>query len=217
MDAELASLGTVGAEAEQPAAPPAPPAEAAVAAEAAVRAELAQRMQEAAARVAGHAPPGAATSPEGKVVITGRDGQTIVLDAGAVPQEQIDGYVHQALAPAPLPSEPGPPPDEVALVGVVMSLIALMVIGFPLARAWARRLDQRGAGASTPADVTQRLERIEQAVEAIAVEVERVSEGQRFSARLLSERLPDALPASGAERVPAVQGAREARPLVANG
>jgi len=39
-----------------------------------------------------------------------------------------------------------------------------------------------------------RLDRIEQAVEAVAVEMERVSEAQRFSARLLSERLPDALP-----------------------
>ena len=32
-----------------------------------------------------------------------------------------------------------------------------------------------------------RLERVEQAVDAIAVEVERVSEGQRFVTRLLSE------------------------------
>jgi hypothetical protein len=36
-------------------------------------------------------------------------------------------------------------------------------------------------------DTTNRLERIEQAVDAIAIEVERVSEGQRFVTRLLSE------------------------------
>lgn len=34
----------------------------------------------------------------------------------------------------------------------------------------------------------QRLERVEQAVEAIAIEIERVSEGQRFVTKLLNER-----------------------------
>jgi hypothetical protein len=33
-----------------------------------------------------------------------------------------------------------------------------------------------------------RLERIEHAMDAIAIEVERISEGQRFTTRLLSER-----------------------------
>jgi hypothetical protein len=43
----------------------------------------------------------------------------------------------------------------------------------------------------------QRLERVEQAVESIAIEIERVSEGQRFVTKLLSERAqlkPDVLP-----------------------
>jgi hypothetical protein len=34
----------------------------------------------------------------------------------------------------------------------------------------------------------QRLERLEEAVDAIAVEIERISEGQRFTTRLLSEQ-----------------------------
>ena len=44
----------------------------------------------------------------------------------------------------------------------------------------------------------QRLERVEQAVESIAVEVERISEGQRYVTKLLSERakpLPEGVPA----------------------
>ena len=40
---------------------------------------------------------------------------------------------------------------------------------------------------STPSLSEARLARIEQAVEAIALEVERISEGQRFTTRLLSE------------------------------
>jgi hypothetical protein len=38
--------------------------------------------------------------------------------------------------------------------------------------------------------IDERLNRIEQAVEAIAIEVERISEAQRFSAALLAERTP---------------------------
>ena len=40
----------------------------------------------------------------------------------------------------------------------------------------------------TPSITEARLARIEQAVDAIAVEVERISEGQRFTTRLLSEQ-----------------------------
>jgi len=47
----------------------------------------------------------------------------------------------------------------------------------------------------SPSDA--RLERVEQAVEAIAIEIERVSEGQRFVTKLLNER---AQPIEGAAR-----------------
>ena len=38
-----------------------------------------------------------------------------------------------------------------------------------------------------------RFARLEQAVDAIAIEVERIAEAQRFSAKLMSERLPERL------------------------
>ena len=41
---------------------------------------------------------------------------------------------------------------------------------------------------SSVARLEARLERMEQAIDAIATEVERVSEGQRFTSRLLAER-----------------------------
>jgi hypothetical protein len=40
------------------------------------------------------------------------------------------------------------------------------------------------------AAIEARLAKIEQAVDAIAVEAERISEGQRFTTKLLSERSP---------------------------
>lgn len=92
--------------------------------------------------------------------------------------------------------------------------VAVIAIGLPLARAFARWLDRRGQQAGTPADVNPRLERIEQAVESVAIEVERISEGQRFTTKLLTERL--ALPA--ADLRPGWQSPlREAVPVRATG
>ena len=61
-------------------------------------------------------------------------------------------------------------------------------IGIPIARAYARRLDAEAKNPRLPMEVTGRLERIEQSLEAVAIEVERISEGQRFTTKLLSER-----------------------------
>jgi len=63
----------------------------------------------------------------------------------------------------------------------------ILGIGVPLARAYARKLDSQSRNPGVPLEVTSRLERMEQAIEAVAIEVERISEGQRFTTRLLSE------------------------------
>ena len=54
-----------------------------------------------------------------------------------------------------------------------------------------RRLELKRESLGSGA-IDQRLERIEQAVDAIAIEMERVSEGQRFTTRLLADRVPPA-------------------------
>ena len=43
-------------------------------------------------------------------------------------------------------------------------------------------------GAGRDPEVLNRIARVEQIVEATAVEIERISEGQRFTTRLLSEK-----------------------------
>jgi hypothetical protein len=58
----------------------------------------------------------------------------------------------------------------------------------PLARAWAKRLEKRAEAHPIPAEVSSRLERMEQAIDSIAVEVERISEGQRYTTKLLSDK-----------------------------
>ena len=76
----------------------------------------------------------------------------------------------------------------------------VIAIGLPIARAYARRVESSAGQRSLPPDVTARLERMEQAIDAIAVEVERISEGQRFTTRLLAERQPTAALSANDER-----------------
>lgn len=66
------------------------------------------------------------------------------------------------------------------------AMVAILAIGVPLARAFARRVEQGPPKMSS--DVLARLERMEQAIDSIAVEVERISEGQRFTTKLLAQR-----------------------------
>lgn len=61
-------------------------------------------------------------------------------------------------------------------------------IVLPLVRAWAKRLESRADTGRIPSEVTSRLERMEQAIDSIAVEVERISESQRFTTKLLSDK-----------------------------
>lgn len=88
-------------------------------------------------------------------------------------------------------SSGGPPPEV-----IIPSLLTIFV-GAPIAFAYARRIIKRPHPVKANPAEAARLERIEQAVEAIAVEVERVSEGQRFVTKLLSDtsRAPLSLPA----------------------
>ncbi len=78
----------------------------------------------------------------------------------------------------------------VDIVQAGAAMIAFIVVGGPLARSCARRIDKRtvATSAAVPSEVVQRLAAIEQAVDSVAVEVERISEGQRFTTKLLSDR-----------------------------
>ena len=78
--------------------------------------------------------------------------------------------------------------DAVWVPIVLFATVPVMAIGIPIARAFAKRMEREGSVQQVPADVTARLERIEHAIDSIAVEVERISEGQRFTTKLLSER-----------------------------
>ncbi|MFN2400289.1 MAG: hypothetical protein ABR543_16875 [Gemmatimonadaceae bacterium] len=92
-----------------------------------------------------------------------------------------------------------------------ISIVFVVLVLFPIALAFARFLWKRATAPvqpTPPADTSQRLERLEQAVDTVALEMERVSEGTRFMTKLLVE--PNALAAIEARnRTPDALSARE--------
>jgi hypothetical protein len=127
-------------------------------------------------RIAGAAAQDAQTTPAPPasphtITIRGRDGSPTVIGL-----------------PADYNAADVIPPQAVDISIAFFVTIAIIIIGLPIARAIARRMDRRPGPAQIPSDVSAHLNQLTQAVDAIALEVERISEGQRFTTRLLSEQ-----------------------------
>ena len=80
------------------------------------------------------------------------------------------------------------PPRAQGVAFAFFFTIAAIIIFTPIARALARFIDRRGNQPQIPAQVSAQLTQLTQAVDSIAIEVERISEGQRFTTKLLSEQ-----------------------------
>lgn len=86
-------------------------------------------------------------------------------------------------------------PEIVVPLGF-FAMITMIVFAVVNAKAAARRLERESPrGAALPAEASLRLARMEQAIESIAVEIERISEGQRFTTKVLADR--SGVPAAG--------------------
>lgn len=93
----------------------------------------------------------------------------------------------------------GGPPEEAFVVGAVFMGTAFIIMSI----AYARRLWKGGGKviAQIPAAFENRFTRLEQSLDAVAIEIERVSEGQRFLTRVFSEQNPRPVGAGAAQSV----------------
>ena len=93
--------------------------------------------------------------------------------------------------------------EDIVVPIAFFGTVVVLSIGIPLVRAYVRRQDSAALRPPHDSETNDRLARIETALESMAVEIERISEGQRFVTRLMAERsAPAALPPDSASKHP---------------
>ena len=114
-----------------------------------------------------------------------------VAKAAAIPGAAVE---------LPPPPRSGPPEEA-----WVVATIFMFIVFLPMSIAYSRRIWRRGAQIVTtvPKELTERIMRVEQTVEATAIEIERIGEGQRFMTRIFTEgNAAHVLPAAAAQAAP---------------
>jgi hypothetical protein len=133
--------------------------------------------------------PGAVTlrrGEDGKVTSVSVNGRTFVLDGseggpaeGSTAVASDDEGAVRILG------------SVLPIVGIVFGCITTWIMIESLSKFFTKRAERRNALEIAKLQTTaqsERFDRIEAAIEAMAVEVERVTEGQRFQTKLLTER-----------------------------
>lgn len=138
-------------------------------------------------------------NPEG-VARTGVENRIRELDQRILQIEKDIEVNSRLIANAPLSlgaetsssDNPTLPPGQLSSGQITaISIVGTIAIGLPMAIAIGRTMFRR-LGAPKPApqilESAQRLERMEQAIDAMAEQVERISEGQRFVTQLMAPK-----------------------------
>jgi hypothetical protein len=158
------------------------------------RSELSNQLTSAARRRSELAEQLADASPVERAGLEARISQ---LDQRILEIEAEIGRTGQLIAQAPgellsnrdAPTVPpfGPMRPDLTAISIVFTIFVLT----PIAIAAARLLWKRANNPVQPAidkETSERLRRLEGGIDAIAIEVERISEGQRFVTKLMAER-----------------------------
>ncbi len=146
----------------------------------------------------------------------GLESRLATLDARIVELENELNVTGRQLAnargvAATVQDPPSPPEsttlnsDQTTGIIVVFTLAVLM----PLSIAWARAIFRRAKHATEQPsrELTARLDRMEEGIEAIAIEVERISEGQRFVTKVIGAGAAEPVAVARGESVKLDRGA----------
>ena len=164
---------------------------------------IADQAQQAALREleAAQAAQGAQGSPA-EIIRIGPGGQITTVRPGDEAVTVGVGDAQGSTEGAPFVFEPRIPEGVVVISVTFFIMLAVIIVGFPVARAFARRMDRSAAPPSRASgEQAEQLRHIQAAVDAMAVEVERISENQRYVTRLLAERGAVAPAALGARQL----------------
>ena len=92
--------------------------------------------------------------------------------------------------------------EMLIFVGVITAMGCFTGIVLTLIKRWRSKPAELGREVSAGlTDIAERLARIEHSSDAMSLEIERISEGQRFTTKLLAERAQSAGPLEQSRRV----------------
>lgn len=91
--------------------------------------------------------------------------------------------------------------ERIIPIVAIISIFVFAPFAFSISRFFWRRSSPSSRAALPDHETQRRLEQLQQSVDTIAIEVERISEGQRFVTRLMGERDRPALGVGAAEPV----------------
>jgi hypothetical protein len=116
-------------------------------------------------------------------VVGGAGGEAIDVP----PTPGVPPVIHVPEVFTTVPTDPTGVHPEVIVAGTLVSLSMMALVAWVTwRRAMSRFARTHGASLGATADVA----RLQQSVDAMAIEVERISEGQRFLTKVLNERAP---------------------------
>lgn len=142
-----------------------------------IRAQIRQQIE--AAQHQGHAAPVAPVAP---VAPAPGEATTIQVPTPGGPVVVVPppGTIGDIVIPARA--------EHIAIEFFVMVVAIFFVV--PIARAFARRIDKKPVSPALDSGLASQLQRIENSVDSMAIEIERISEAQRYMVRLQSDRAP---------------------------
>ncbi|MEO7964688.1 MAG: hypothetical protein ABIT38_12375 [Gemmatimonadaceae bacterium] len=77
--------------------------------------------------------------------------------------------------------------EDIVAIGGFFRTVTVLGLWIPLVRAWSRKRELDASRNTLGPGADDRLLRIEQAIDAMSVEIERIAEGQRYVVRVMAE------------------------------
>lgn len=148
------------------------------------------------------------TAGEGRIATTREPGTIVFPSNGPDPDitVRVDArgiHVQQGTTGTLIPIRDVVPKGLVQISWAFAAAVGFLCIGLPIARAIARFIDRRGTATAQDSSLRQqfesRFETMERNLDTVAIEMEKVSEAQRFTTRVLTERA-EPVPASNVSR-----------------
>jgi hypothetical protein len=132
------------------------------------------------------------TTPGQPVITTGPGRQETVQEIRDRIRDEINAARSEGRDPninfGPVDFSNAVPRGAVIIAVMLFASIAFTLVFGPIARAYARRMDSQNQRQMSGGDLAPQIEQLQQSVDAMAMELERITEAQRFQSKLLAEK-----------------------------